>query len=143
MMQILVASGSAAPIARAIDPAPAGSALLALDLGTTTGWAIRTAEGVILSGTMSFRPSRYDGGGMRCLRFRAWLEDLAEDAGGLSAIWFEEVRRHLGTGAAHVHGGLLAILPPGPSRAVSRTRARRSAPSSASPPAGAMPGRRA
>ena len=109
-MQTLVASGPAAPIARAIDPAPAGSAILALDLGTTTGWAIRTAEGVILSGTVSFRPSRYDGGGMRYLRFRAWLEELAEDAGGLSAIWFEEVRRHLGTDAAHVHGGLLAIL---------------------------------
>jgi hypothetical protein len=91
-------------------PLPPCGAILALDLGTTTGWAIRTAEGVILSGTVSFRPSRYDGGGMRYLRFRAWLEELAEDAGGLSAIWFEEVRRHLGTDAAHVHGGLLAIL---------------------------------
>ena len=89
---------------------PPCGAILALDLGTTTGWAIQTAEGVILSGTVSFRPSRYDGGGMRYLRFRAWLEELAEDAGGLSAIWFEEVRRHLGTDAAHVYGGLLAIL---------------------------------
>lgn len=109
-MQTLVASGPAAPIARTIDLAPAGSAILALDLGTTTGWAIRTAEGVVLSGTVSFKPSRYDGGGMRYLRFRAWLEELAEDAGGLSAIWYEEVRRHLGTDSAHVFGGLLATL---------------------------------
>lgn len=84
--------------------------LLALDLGTTTGWALLSAEGVILSGTVSFRPSRYDGGGMRYLRFRSWLEELAEDAGGLAAIYYEEVRRHLGTDAAHVHGGLLATL---------------------------------
>ena len=84
--------------------------ILALDLGTTTGWAVRTAEGVILSGTVSFRPSRYDGGGMRYLRFRSWLEELVEDAGGLAAVWFEEVRRHAGTDAAHVYGGMLATL---------------------------------
>ena len=89
---------------------PPCGAILALDLGTTTGWAIRTAEGVILSGTVSFRPSRYDGGGMRYLRFRTWLEELAEDAGGLTSVWFEEVRRHAGTDAAHTYGGFLATL---------------------------------
>ena len=88
---------------------PAGTTL-ALDLGTTTGWALRTPEAVILSGTVSFRPSRYDGGGMRYLRFRAWLEELAEDAGSLSAVWFEEVRRHAGTDAAHTYGGFLATM---------------------------------
>jgi hypothetical protein len=95
--------------APACPPPPVG-VVLALDLGTTTGWALRTAEGVILSGSVSFRPSRYDGGGMRYLRFRAWLEELVEDAGGLSAVWFEEVRRHVGTDAGHVYGGLLATL---------------------------------
>ena len=39
--------------------------ILALDLGTTTGWAIRRFDGLITSGTVSFKPSRYDGGGMR------------------------------------------------------------------------------
>ncbi len=47
------------------------------------------------------------------VRFRSWLEKLADDAGGFSAIWFQEVRRHLGTDAAHVHGGLLAPTPGG------------------------------
>jgi hypothetical protein len=84
--------------------------LLALDLGTTTGWALRAADGLITSGTVSFRPSRYDGGGMRSVRFRAWLERLAADAGPIGAIHFEEVRRHVGTDAAHVFGGLLATL---------------------------------
>jgi len=87
-----------------------GSGILAVDLGTMTGYAVRTPDGSITSGTVSFRPSRYDGGGMRYLRFRGWLKELATDVGGLSAIYFEEIRRHLSTDAAHVHGGLLAVL---------------------------------
>ena len=59
---------------------------------------------------VSFRPSRYDGGGMRYLRFRAWLDDIATHTPDLSAIHFEEVRRHVGTDAAHIYGGLLATL---------------------------------
>ena len=102
------------PVTSATPAIPArgggAGALLALDLGTTTGWALQSAEGVVLSGTVSFRPSRYDGGGMRYLRFRSWLEELAEDAGGLAAIWYEEVRRHLGTDASHVYAGFLATL---------------------------------
>lgn len=87
-----------------------GPILLALDLGTTTGWAIRAYDGRITSGTMSFRPSRYDGGGMRYLRFRAWLDQIATDAGTPGTIFFEEVRRHIGTDAAHLYGGFLATL---------------------------------
>lgn len=86
------------------------SAVLALDLGTTTGWAMQVAGGRIESGTVSFRPSRYDGGGMRYLRLRAWLDCMAADVSGLSTIYFEEVRRHVGTDAAHIYGGLLATL---------------------------------
>ena len=81
--------------------------ILALDLGTTTGYAIAGADGAIASGTVSFKPSRYDGGGIRYLRFRGWLEGIANFAG---IIHFEEVRRHAGTDAAHVYGGLLATL---------------------------------
>lgn len=94
----------------AISPVGGTPVLLALDLGTTTGWALRAADGLITSGTVSFRPSRYDGGGMRYVRFCAWLERLAVDAGPIGAIHFEEVRRHVGTDAAHVFGGLLATL---------------------------------
>jgi len=47
---------------------------------------------------------------MRYLRFRGWLDRLASDTGDLSAIYFEEVRRHIGTDAAHLYGGLLATL---------------------------------
>lgn len=86
-----------------------GRAILALDLGTTTGWAM-LSDGVITSGTASFRPSRYDGGGMRYLRFRGWLEQLRRYAGLVGAVHFEEVRRHAGVDAAHIYGGFLATL---------------------------------
>lgn len=66
--------------------------------------------GRIESGTVSFRPSRYDGGGIRYLRFRAWLDSMAQDVVGIGVVYYEEVRRHLSTDAAHVHGGLLATL---------------------------------
>jgi Holliday junction resolvasome RuvABC endonuclease subunit len=59
---------------------------------------------------MSFKHTRFDGGGMRFLRFRRWLEQLDIDAGPIGAIHFEEVRRHIGTDSAHVYGGLLAVL---------------------------------
>ena len=39
--------------------------ILALDLGTTTGWALRGHGGLFTTGTASFKPGRYDGGGMR------------------------------------------------------------------------------
>lgn len=90
-------------------PGDTARAIIALDLGTTTGWAMLSA-GVITSGTATFRPSRYDGGGMRYLRFRDWLEQLRRYAGLVDAIYFEEVRRHAGVDAAHIYGGFLATL---------------------------------
>lgn len=98
-----------APFPAALGSSTRSSAILALDLGTTTGWASRIG-GIVHSGTVSFRPSRYDGGGMRYLRFQRWLDALAHDNGGLGTIYFEEVRRHAGTDAAHLYGGFLATL---------------------------------
>lgn len=87
-----------------------GGAVLALDLGTTTGWALRNSDGLITTGTASFKPGRYDGGGMRYLRFTNWLNELERLSGPITAIFYEEVRRHAGTDAAHVYGGLMASL---------------------------------
>lgn len=84
--------------------------LLALDLGTSTGWALRTADGQVVSGTQAFKPGRFEGGGMRYLRFRAWLAEMQQTAGPINAIYFEEVRRHAGVDAAHAYGGFLATL---------------------------------
>jgi len=82
--------------------------ILALDLGTTTGWATRDRTGIV-SGTVAFKPSRYEGGGMRFLRFRKWLDEFLH-LEPIDAVLFEEVRRHAGTDAAHVYGGFLGHL---------------------------------
>jgi len=82
--------------------------VLALDLGTSTGWALLGYRGDILSGVQSFKPGRFDGGGMRFLRFKRWLTEMK--GGALHAVYFEEVRRHAGVDAAHVYGGFMATL---------------------------------
>ncbi len=47
---------------------------------------------------------------MRYLRFRQWLTEVKTCAGELEAIYFEEIRAHRGVDAAHVYGGLTAML---------------------------------
>lgn len=84
--------------------------ILALDLGTTTGWALMGRDGSIVSGTESFKPHRFEGGGMRFLRFKRWLTELKQTSNGIDAVYFEEVRRHLGVDAAHAYGGFMAHL---------------------------------
>jgi Holliday junction resolvasome RuvABC endonuclease subunit len=83
---------------------------LVLDLGTIAGWALRLGDGTIASGTMAFRGGRYEGGSMRYVRFRSWLDEMLRTMPDLGAIYFEEVRRHAGTDAAHIYGGFLAHL---------------------------------
>lgn len=96
--------------------------ILSLDLGTTTGWALRSRDGSIVSGSQSFKPQRFEGGGMRYLRFTRWLSEIAvsdETEEGqvkrvndtlLDQIVFEEVRRHAGVDAAHAYGGFMSHL---------------------------------
>jgi Holliday junction resolvasome RuvABC endonuclease subunit len=89
--------------------------LLALDLGTRTGWALQERSGRICSGSQPFRPQRYEGGGMRFLRFQRWLSELSHSAASpdqllIDQVVFEEVRRHVGVDAAHAYGGFLGQL---------------------------------
>ena len=99
------------PIISGLDIAGAPQrAILALDLGTTTGWALRSGAGAVTSGTVTFKPSRFEGGGMRFLRFRRWLDEVNDLVGSLERVVFEEVRRHAGTDASHAYGGFLATL---------------------------------
>jgi Holliday junction resolvasome RuvABC endonuclease subunit len=79
--------------------------LLALDLGTKTGWAAQPRGG-ITSGVQHFKNDRFSGGGMRYLKFEKWLSEMPRP----DQVIFEEVRRHAATDAAHVYGGLMAVL---------------------------------
>jgi Holliday junction resolvasome RuvABC endonuclease subunit len=84
--------------------------ILALDLGTHTGWALTTRDGSITSGTEHFKPQRFEGGGMRYLRFKRWLAEIKQCSDGIDTVFMEEVRRHAGVDAAHAYGGFLATL---------------------------------
>lgn len=86
------------------------ASILALDLGTTTGWVLHAADGRTVSGIQRFSPGRFEGGGMRYLRFRQWLTETKACAEPIEAIYFEEVRRHIGVDAAHTYGGFLDTL---------------------------------
>lgn len=81
--------------------------VLALDLGTTTGWCMDPRAK--LHGFWDLKPNRFDGGGMRFLRFRNRLDEIGA-RGGISQVVYEEVRRHKGVDAAHIYGGLQATL---------------------------------
>ena len=83
--------------------------ILALDLGTTTGFAL-SHNNDITHGSQSFKPQRFEGGGMRYLRFTKWLKEMLLLVDKIDVIYFEEVRRHLGVDAAHAYGGFLAHL---------------------------------
>lgn len=83
--------------------------ILALDLGTTTGWALHQ-NNQVHSGSQSFKPLRFDGGGMRYLRFQRWLNELNQGEQPIGMVVFEEVRRHLSTDSAHAYGGFMATL---------------------------------
>jgi len=83
--------------------------ILALDLGTKTGWALQDTN-QITSGIELFAAGRFEGGGMRYLRFKKWLEEINKLCDGIDQIHFEEVRRHIGVDAAHAYGGFLAHL---------------------------------
>ena len=84
--------------------------ILTLDLGTQTGWALKNQYGNIISGTVSFKSGRFEGGGMRYLRFEKWLSETLEATSSIDEVYFEEVRRHLGVDAAHAYGGFMASL---------------------------------
>ncbi|MDK6077924.1 hypothetical protein [Massilia varians] len=86
--------------------------ILAIDIGTTTGWARSSRAGTIASGSEKFAPGRMEKPGHRWLKFRAFLNEQRVQAGDIHAVYFEDVKRH-GPGqviAAHVYGGFLACL---------------------------------
>lgn len=90
--------------------------VLALDLGTACGWALVDYDPTDMPGIEAFRPrygtfdlraGQHAGGGMRYLKFRRELDAFK---GQVDEVTYEIVRRHVGTAAAHVYGGLLAVL---------------------------------
>lgn len=93
----------------AISQIPLNRNILALDLGTKTGWAIQTRDGRRMCGTESFTPRASWSPGQRGLRFRAWLSEMITKH-DVHGIWYEIVYRHVGTQAAHLYGAFEMLL---------------------------------
>ena len=62
-MPALALASPSIPPAPAVTPPPSRT-ILALDLGTRTGWAVLPRSGRIPSGVTEFRPGRFEGAGM-------------------------------------------------------------------------------
>lgn len=82
--------------------------ILALDLGTKTGWAWHDGQ-LCNSGTRINRATKKHHPGHVYRVYEAWLDSLL-DSFRPDVVYFEQVRRHLGTDAAHKYGGFHAIL---------------------------------
>lgn len=85
--------------------------IIAIDPGTACGYSF-TDDGKVhveLSGVWDLRPQRHSGGGMRFLRMQRYLSELIGESKD-TVVFYEEVRRHRGTDAAHVYGGIIAII---------------------------------
>jgi hypothetical protein len=62
------------------------SIIMALDLGTTTGWATCDFIGQHNFQNAGFKTGRFEGGGMPFLRFKRWLIDFKATLGVIDAI---------------------------------------------------------
>lgn len=86
--------------------------VLALDLGTKCGFAMLTqkkAGPLFDSGVWNLAPSRFSSAGTRFTKFKQQLLGVL-DAYEFDLLVFEEVRAHVAVDAAHIYGGLLAVM---------------------------------
>lgn len=82
--------------------------ILGIDPGTHCGWALRHRDGrMISSGVWDLAPKRHEGGGMRYIRLRTYLREILPEC---EMVAYEEVRRHMGVDAAHIYGGIIAVI---------------------------------
>ena len=79
--------------------------ILAIDPGTHCGWALQDGD-TLTSGVWNLRPNRHESAGMRFMRLQGYLNKI----GVVDAVYYELVRCHLGTDAAHIYGGILGVL---------------------------------
>lgn len=79
--------------------------ILALDPATQLGWAA-VYHGKIRSGSEGFHNSKWDGAGMRFLKFHNWLQQFDD----VDMVVYEAVRAHNGVTAAHLYGAWIGIV---------------------------------
>ena len=83
--------------------------ILALDLGTRLGWAFRNSDGCIHHNVENLDRPKGAGRGVKYFNFANWLDGPGA-VNMFDLVVYEDVRRHMGTDAAHMWGGYEAIL---------------------------------
>lgn len=83
--------------------------ILGIDPGTHCGWAYLYGSETMISGVWNLKGGRFEGYGMRFVRMRNLLEENNQ-TGKPDLVAFEEVRRHMGVDAAHIYGGVVAVI---------------------------------
>lgn len=84
--------------------------ILAIDPGSCCGWALRLADGSVVSGVWYLQLARGEEDGARYLRLRNCLAELFEKYPDIEKVHYERVLRHNSSDAAHVYGGIVAIV---------------------------------
>jgi len=84
------------------------SRVLGIDPGTYCGFALLDEGERIASGTWDLSIGRHESAGMRFVKLEHQLREILEN--GVDLIAFEEVVRHAGTQAAHIYGGIVAVI---------------------------------
>lgn len=102
-------SAQAGLFAPAEPAAPVNICILALDLGTKTGYAVRQRDGRVVHGTQSFAPRASWAPGQRWLRFQSWLAEIL-DLHQVHRIAYEHVSFHAGVRDAHCYGAFRALV---------------------------------
>lgn len=83
--------------------------ILALDLGTKTGWAVKDRDGQISSGTFCVTVKKNNHPATRWIEFRKHINLLLENY-NVNTVIYEQVFNHAGIRASHVYGAYEAIL---------------------------------
>lgn len=78
--------------------------ILAIDLGTNTGWAIRRRDGSISHGTECFPLRKREHPGQRLVNFRVWLSRLIEHEHVHDIVYERVVFGHSSSDAANLYG---------------------------------------
>mgnify|MGYP001613368944 CR=1 FL=1 len=87
-----------------------GEMFIGIDPGTHCGWAVLDPAGSVRgAGTWHLDNRAGDGAGMRYLRFERLLRELLATFPH-GPVAYELVSAHKGADAAHVYGGLVAIV---------------------------------
>lgn len=84
--------------------------IAAIDPGTHCGWSVFDKGAPRAWGTWELKGRKPENSGLRYLRMRRNVISLLTSYPEITKIGYEDVKRHLGTIAAHTYGGIVAHL---------------------------------